>query len=115
MASISVISLLDRDRLEPAFDRAACPLDRFERAGDDVLGVGEQERCLDLEGDLSGVFGGIDRAFGLGVAYGGLDPREPVAQERDEAIADRDRVACPFRPAPMRRSTPRGRSRSRGI
>ena len=62
-ARTSVIALLDGDRLEPSFDCAARPLDRFGCAGDDVLRVGEQEGGLDLEGDLSGVFARIDRAW----------------------------------------------------
>jgi pimeloyl-ACP methyl ester carboxylesterase len=36
---------------------AASTLDRFWCPADDVLGVGQQQRCLDLERDLGGIFG----------------------------------------------------------
>jgi hypothetical protein len=51
------------------------------------LRVGQEKGGLDFEGDLARVFGGIDRAFSLGVANGGFDRGEPVAQERNETIA----------------------------
>src|SRR5690349_204477 len=63
-------------------------LDRFRRAADDVLGIGQQQGRFDLEGDLGGIFGRVDRAVGLGIPDRGLEPSEPVVQEADEPVAD---------------------------
>jgi hypothetical protein len=53
-----------------------------------VLGVGEQQRRLDLECDLGGILAGVDRALSLRVPDRGLEPVQPVAQEADEPVAD---------------------------
>jgi hypothetical protein len=59
---------------------------------DDVLGVREEERCLDLERELRGILVGADRALRLGVVHTAREAVEPVAQERDEPITDGSRV-----------------------
>src|SRR5205823_9335812 len=73
---------------EAPVDGTAGTLDRFWRPADDVLGIGQQQRCLDLERDLGGIFGGVDRTVSLSVPDRGLEPAQPVGQEADEPVTD---------------------------
>jgi hypothetical protein len=70
-------------------DRPAGALDRLGGAGDDERGVGEKQRGLDLESELPGIVARVDRPFALGIANSVFELAEPLAQEADEAIADR--------------------------
>jgi hypothetical protein len=65
--------------------RPAGALDRLGGAGDYELGVGEKQRGLDLERELPGILARIDRPFALGITNSAFE----LAQEADEAIADR--------------------------
>ena len=69
--------------------RTACVLDRRRLLADHELGVREQQVGVELEGELRGVLGRIDRALGLSFPNCRLELSEPLFRQLNGEVAYR--------------------------